>query len=675
MKYVRGNQLRQTQIKSYQIFAQETENEISDLNSVKIPHLSKSIQEMTSFVKREKIRLLEEYNDASQKIYERLRTIPGSNEQLVDIILSMCHLYGEMTMDSRTKDGNTSTSKPSLSTCIPLRLAGLDIGLLWNFNSGNDVTLKSDDETTLEIASLLIHNAKIGENNHEQIMVQKDTSKVKTESKKDKARREEEMRRRRSDSRRRKEDKDDDEDYYATNDYDHHYDDDDYYQIDDDDSYNEIGSEDNTPKKSHHDIKVQKNKPESDGIDNIDQYTFHSPIGKVLRSSFYNYAKNVLKEIDDALKNDNENDEEDKNGEESSTSSPLQIIDPMAVTMVRNSLSRRSSLIEYGNDMALSASSMLQSLEHYRDENLKDYTLYLKDLVIGTIYYSNIQDADLVEILLLTLYNNLQQQQGGENSCLAWYFSICNLDLNTEISNVHGSMATFPGEALRTALSNRCIERRDQETICSDGGSTMNTIPSNVSDGYFNFYIPQQREPNDHYSTLLQGMNDNHKIFSNSNELSKIEENASFAEDGLSELTAKVRSLEDALGDEIKYGPDGILYALRDDCYEILSNKYTYELCMFGKSLQREGSSKGKGTDLGSWDGFVEKENGLLILKWSKGQKCWNGPQRSSTVFVTCGVQTKLLSADEPNICEYEFKMESHIACDDAFKTFHGIEV
>ena len=36
-------------------------------------------------------------------------------------------------------------------------------------------------------------------------------------------------------------------------------------------------------------------------------------------------------------------------------------------------------------------------------------------------------------------------------------------------------------------------------------------------------------------------------------------------------------------------------------------------------------------------------------------------PKRSATVFDTCGAETKLISAGEPNICEYESQMESYM--------------
>jgi protein kinase C substrate 80K-H len=96
---------------------------------------------------------------------------------------------------------------------------------------------------------------------------------------------------------------------------------------------------------------------------------------------------------------------------------------------------------------------------------------------------------------------------------------------------------------------------------------------------------------------------------------------------------------------------------------------------MFGRSYQRDGSGKKSGTDLGKWEGAsIDETTGTRIWKWTGGQKCWNGPKRSATVLVTCGAETKIISADEPNICEYEFKMESYIGCDDRHRTAHEIQ-
>jgi len=68
------------------------------------------------------------------------------------------------------------------------------------------------------------------------------------------------------------------------------------------------------------------------------------------------------------------------------------------------------------------------------------------------------------------------------------------------------------------------------------------------------------------------------------------------------------------------------------------------------------------------------EEDGSRVMKWENGAKCWNGPKRSATVYVTCGPETKLISADEPDTCCYVFEIESHIACDEAYKTKMGLD-
>ena len=126
------------------------------------------------------------------------------------------------------------------------------------------------------------------------------------------------------------------------------------------------------------------------------------------------------------------------------------------------------------------------------------------------------------------------------------------------------------------------------------------------------------------------------------------------------------------LGDDnSKYGKDGELFALRDKCFEIQSGKYTYKLCMFDEGFQIE---DGRKTSLGKFDDIrTNEKTGVRTMKWKNGAKCWNGPHRSATVFLTCGSQTQLLSSDEPQTCEYEFQMESHIGCDDIFKELNNM--
>ena len=56
-----------------------------------------------------------------------------------------------------------------------------------------------------------------------------------------------------------------------------------------------------------------------------------------------------------------------------------------------------------------------------------------------------------------------------------------------------------------------------------------------------------------------------------------------------------------------------------------------------------------------------QKKNKLIF--YFLGVQCWNGPQRSTKVNLRCGAENKLVSAAEPNRCEYEFMFETPAAC------------
>ena len=55
-------------------------------------------------------------------------------------------------------------------------------------------------------------------------------------------------------------------------------------------------------------------------------------------------------------------------------------------------------------------------------------------------------------------------------------------------------------------------------------------------------------------------------------------------------------------------------------------DKYTYEVCPYGKASQKEGHSS---TSLGTWSGL--EENGTRMA-FKNGQGCWQGPARSISV-------------------------------------------
>eukprot|EP01043_Picozoa_sp_COSAG02_P055212 COSAG02_NODE_6368_length_3621_cov_1.933844_6_plen_340_part_00 len=117
------------------------------------------------------------------------------------------------------------------------------------------------------------------------------------------------------------------------------------------------------------------------------------------------------------------------------------------------------------------------------------------------------------------------------------------------------------------------------------------------------------------------------------------------------------------------FGSDDAYYALKGQCYDIVSGVFTYTVCPFGKSFQSEMRKKTKEWEagkheilIGNWAGFDSAEPHTMIF--SGGEKCSDTLSRSLRVAVTCGSETKITSEQEPSVCQYTMRMQSPAACD-----------
>nr|XP_022319009.1 glucosidase 2 subunit beta-like isoform X3 [Crassostrea virginica] len=107
------------------------------------------------------------------------------------------------------------------------------------------------------------------------------------------------------------------------------------------------------------------------------------------------------------------------------------------------------------------------------------------------------------------------------------------------------------------------------------------------------------------------------------------------------------------------YGKDQAYAVLRDNCYEYTDREYTYKLCPFSTASQRP-KSGGHETNLGRWGRWENDKTQV----YDHGQNCWNGPDRSVKIHITCGPDHQLTNAYEPSRCEYAFDFITPCACD-----------
>lgn len=103
---------------------------------------------------------------------------------------------------------------------------------------------------------------------------------------------------------------------------------------------------------------------------------------------------------------------------------------------------------------------------------------------------------------------------------------------------------------------------------------------------------------------------------------------------------------------ELDVGPNNEFASMIDKCFEYEDREYIYKMCPFEKTVQRSKSNSGE-TSIGNWKGWNEDSNAkYTLMHFDNGQSCWNGPQRSTKVHLSCGIENKVTSVSEPNRCE-----------------------
>ena len=143
---------------------------------------------------------------------------------------------------------------------------------------------------------------------------------------------------------------------------------------------------------------------------------------------------------------------------------------------------------------------------------------------------------------------------------------------------------------------------------------------------------------------------------------------ATFAREELKKVTDAKDKLQKEINEinkslKMDFGPDECFQAIHHQCFELITMEYKYKLCPFEKTTQqpKKGGSETPLGRWGSWDGSSDNIYGKM--KYENGQGCWNGPNRSTEVILSCGVENKVTSVDEPSRCKYVFEFTTPCAC------------
>ncbi|CAB1341811.1 unnamed protein product [Coregonus sp. 'balchen'] len=133
------------------------------------------------------------------------------------------------------------------------------------------------------------------------------------------------------------------------------------------------------------------------------------------------------------------------------------------------------------------------------------------------------------------------------------------------------------------------------------------------------------------------------------------------AERALREVDDQMKNLEKEIG--FDFGPSAEFAYLYSQCYELSTSEYIYRLCPFNRVSQKP-KFGGSETNLGVWGQWVGPEDNLYsVMKYDHGLGCWQGPNRSTTVKLTCGKETVVTSTSEPSRCEYLMEFTTPAVC------------
>eukprot|EP00123_Amoebidium_parasiticum_P012955 comp21681_c0_seq1/m.30535 comp21681_c0_seq1/g.30535 ORF comp21681_c0_seq1/g.30535 comp21681_c0_seq1/m.30535 type:complete len:486 (-) comp21681_c0_seq1:412-1869(-) len=144
------------------------------------------------------------------------------------------------------------------------------------------------------------------------------------------------------------------------------------------------------------------------------------------------------------------------------------------------------------------------------------------------------------------------------------------------------------------------------------------------------------------------------------------------AEKDLEEAERELREQERSIGDWEReardigdkegadYGADDVFLPMRGKCLDANSGNFQYTLCPYERVDQNPGSiSLGRTMKFNGPEGSKYSE-----IRFEGGLSCWQGPERSTTVRVLCGLESSIGNVNEPQKCVYTMDLRTPAACE-----------
>ncbi|KAF7301624.1 hypothetical protein MIND_00727900 [Mycena indigotica] len=157
-----------------------------------------------------------------------------------------------------------------------------------------------------------------------------------------------------------------------------------------------------------------------------------------------------------------------------------------------------------------------------------------------------------------------------------------------------------------------------------------------------------------------------------SGDTSKARQALNDAESALNRVTRQKKEAEDDLSeifDVDGFGAEGEWKKLDNTCLELNTGEYTYEICMFDEARQKPNKG-GQTFSLGkfsSWNPSPDVKPGEPAFYekqvYNQGTRCWNGPERSVVLVMSCGTENAILTVQELEKCEYQITGTSPALC------------